>query len=190
MKLFGILLLTISFTQCKSHKFEQTPPFSVKSATYTHITGGTPGNTTLDLMIEFTTEKDVQFEAVYFQERTIQPVVEQKGGKQYLAARFDTSTPKTKGNYNLTLHSDPKKEYGNNPNPKKKYDLELHSDSKKEYGNKPNEKKEETINLKENEAIIVYKINGKSNFYKLEDIEKKESVHMPSTKPQSNQKHL
>ncbi|WP_299105662.1 hypothetical protein [uncultured Tenacibaculum sp.] len=165
MKLFGILLLTISFTQCKSHKFEQTPPFSVKSATYTHVTGGTPGNNTLDLMIEFTTEKDVQFEAVSFQERTIQPVIEQKGGKQYLAARFDTSTP----------------------NSKKKYDLELHSDSKKEYGNKP---KEEAINLKENEAIIVYKVNGKSHFYKLENIEKKESVRMPSAKPQSNQKHL
>lgn len=167
MKLLGILLLTLGFTQCKSHKFEQDPPFTIHSATYTHVTGGMPGNSSLNLMIEFTSEKEINFESVYFQERTIQPVIENKGGKQYLAARYSTSSEKSK------------------------YDLVLHEDSKKEYGNSPKKTaKKCSFDLKENEAIISYQINGKSHFYKLENINKEASVFMPSTKPQSNQEHL
>ncbi|CAL2102284.1 conserved protein of unknown function [Tenacibaculum sp. 190130A14a] len=164
MKLLGILLLTLSFTNCKSHKFEQNPPFIVHSATYVHVTGGVPGSQSLNLMIEFTSEKAIEFETVYFQGRSIKPVVEQKVNKQYLAARYNTSPEKGK------------------------HDLVLHSDSKKEYGNKPTSKEEEpTFNLKENEAIISYKINGKSHFYKLKNIAKEESVFMPSANPRSNQ---
>lgn len=160
MKLFGILLLAISFTQCKSQKFEQNPPFTVHSATYTHISGGMPGNSSLDLMIEFTSDKSIEFEEVYFQEKTIKPVVEQKGDKQYLAARYKTSTEKS--------------------------DLVLHQNTQEEYGNQPASEKKYAFELKENEAVISYKVNGKSHFYKLEDITKGESVFMPSVKPQNN----
>lgn len=166
MKLFGALLLALSFTQCKSQKFEQNPPFTILSATYTHVTGGMPGNSSLNLMIEFSSDETIDFEKVYFQERTIQPVIEQKAGKQYLAARYNTSTVQSK--HDLVLHENPSKEYGNLPKSEEKCSFEL----------------------KENEAIINYKLHGKSHFYKLENIQKGKSVFMPSAKPQSNQERL
>lgn len=162
MKLFGILILAITFTQCKSHKFEQNPPFTVKNAIYTHITGGTPGNNSLDLMIEFTANDGVKFEEVYFQEKLTKAVIEQKGDKQFLAARYNTSTQKEMHDINLVNNSD----------------------------DAPKSEKKCSFKLNENEAVITYLLNGKSHFYKLKNITKAKSVFMPSAKPQSTQKHL
>lgn len=46
-------------------------------------------------------------------------------------------------------------------------DLELHKDSKKEYGNIPPKYEKNLPNLKENEAILSYKLNDKTHFYKV-----------------------
>lgn len=161
MKLFGILILALSFTQCASTKLETNPPFIIKSAAYSHITGGLPGNNTLNLMIEFTENQSVDFQKVYFQNRIVTPVIEQKQGKKYIAARYKTSINKNRKD--LVLNANPKKEYGNTPKTKEEFPFEL----------------------KENEAVVAYKVDEKIHYYKIESIKKNKRVFMPTVKPQN-----
>ena len=163
MKLFGILMLVITFTQCASMKMDTTPPFSIKSAVYTNVTGGLPGNNSLDLMIEFTSEDAIKFEEVFFQNKSTKAIIETKQNKQYIAARFNTSSGQAKND--LVLHANPKEEHGNTVNSKNKKDF--------------------PFELKENEAIITYKVGTKIHYYKIENIKKGEKVFMPIARPQN-----
>lgn len=155
MKLASILIMAIAFTQCASMKFSNNPPFKVASATYTHVMGGrAPGNASLDLRIAFTAASEVVFEKVYFQNKIVDGVVENKGGTQYLMARYKD---KSSASNNMTLHKD----------------------AKEEFGNKVKETQEKfPFELKDNEAIISYKENGKTVYYKVTGIKKEKSVFM------------
>jgi len=161
MKLFGILIFALSFTQCASIKLETTPPFTIKSASYSHITGGLPGNSSLNLMIELSANETVNFKNVYFQNRIVTAVIEKKQGKKYIAARYKNSADKSKS------------------------DLVLNADSKKEYGNTAKTEDKFPFDLKENEAIISYKTGNKTQYYKIKSIIKSKRVFMPSSKPQN-----
>ena len=161
MKLFGILILALSFSQCASIKMDTQPPFKVENASYSHITGGLPGNSVLNLMIEFTSVGTVNFKKVYFQNKIVEAVVENKQGKNYIAARYKTSTNQDKK------------------------DLVLSSNAKTEFGNTANETKEKfPFELKESEAVVTYKIGEKIHYYKIENVKKEKQVFMPSAKPQ------
>lgn len=154
MKLFGILLFALGFSQCAGMKMDQNPPFAIKHASYSHITGGLPGNSSLNLMIEYTSDNTVYFDKVYFQNRIVNAVTEVKSGKQYIAARYKTSTQKSK--YETVLHSDPKEEYGNTPKTEEAF----------------------PFNLKKNEAIISYKIGNNMHYYKVKNIQKEKRIFM------------
>ena len=161
MKLFGILIFALSFTQCANIKLEATPPFTIKSVSYSHITGGLPGNSSLNLMIKFSANKNIDFKNVYFQNRIVTAVIEEKQGEKYIAARYKTSTGEN--NVDLVLNADPKKEYGNTAQNENKFPFDL----------------------KENEAIVSYKTGNKTQYYKIKGIIKSKRVFMPSSKPQN-----
>ncbi|TDQ28642.1 hypothetical protein [Tenacibaculum caenipelagi] len=153
MKLIGILLLTFSLTQCVSVKTKNTHPFKIESASYYHVTGGVKGSyNSINLIINFTAEESVDFQKVYFQNRITNAVVEQHNDKQYIAARYKTSS------------NDDRK------------DLILHADPKEEFGNTPTEKF--PFELKENEAMVSYVKNEKIYYVKVENIIKKSKVFM------------
>lgn len=154
MKLFGILIFAFSFTQCASVKSDINPPFTIKQASYSHITGGLPGNGVLNLMIEFTANKTIYFKEVYFQHKVVNAVIEQKQDKKYIAARYKKSTNKNLNS--LVLSASPKKEYGNTTNNQENFPYEL----------------------KENEAIITYKIGNKIHSYKVQNITKEKRIFM------------
>ncbi|AZJ34519.1 hypothetical protein [Tenacibaculum singaporense] len=155
MKLIGILILALSFTKCASVKMENNHPFKIESASYSHVTGGVKGSyNSTNLIINFTAEKPVDFQKVYFQNRITKAIVEQHNDKQYIAARYKTSSNDRK---DLILHADPKKEFGNTPNtPAEEFPFEL----------------------KENEAMISYVIGEKTHYVKIENIIKKDKVFM------------
>ena len=161
MKLFGILIFALTFAQCASMKLDANPPFKVESSSYSHITGGLPGNSVLNLMIEFSATETINFQKVYFQNRIVNAVIEKKQGKNYIAARYKTSS-----------NSDSK-------------DMVLHADSKKEFGNTAVAKEKTPFELKDNEAIVSYKVGEKIYYYKIENVKKENSVFMPSAKPQN-----
>ncbi|MCT4700196.1 hypothetical protein [Tenacibaculum haliotis] len=142
-------------------KLESNPPFTVNTASYSHITGGLPGNNTLNLMIEFTENQSVDFQKVYFQNKVITAVIEQKQDKNYIAARYKTSTGEDKKD--LVLNGDPVKEYGNTTKNEVKIPFEL----------------------KENEAVVTYKVDEKIHYYKIKNIKKEKRVFMPTAKPQN-----
>ncbi|WP_435260996.1 hypothetical protein [Tenacibaculum sp. nBUS_03] len=136
-------------------KFEKTPPFTIKGASYVNITGGMPGNNSTDVKIAFSSPKKVIFEKVYFMNKIIDVTIETKGSSKYIIGRHYYSS-------------------GNN-----KYNIQLHDDSKKEYGNTPPKVKNKfPFELKENEAVLSYKEAGKIKYFKLENIKKGKDVIM------------
>ncbi|MCG7500793.1 MULTISPECIES: hypothetical protein [Tenacibaculum] len=152
MKLIGILILALSFTKCASVKMENNHPFKIESASYSHVTGGVKGSyNSTNLIINFTAEKPVDFQKVYFQNRITKAIVEQHNDKQYITARYKTSSNELN---DLILHADPKKEFGNTP------------------------AEEFPFELKENEAMVSYIIEEKTHYVKIESIIKKDKVFM------------
>ena len=155
IKLLTLLFGMLGLTQCKAVKFDKQPPFTIHSATYAHIVGGTPGNSTLNLILTYTTKEDVTFENVYFLNRKTKAVTEVKGNKKIIAARYNTSTTQNKS------------------------DLVLHSNTVEEFNNKlPKETEKFPFQLKEDEAVISYKKNNTLYFFKVENIKKRKSVFM------------
>ena len=57
----------------------------------------------------------------------------------------------------------------NNSN-REKYDIIIDADRKKEINNKPPETVKIPFELKENEAVISYKEDGKTKYFKIENI--------------------
>ncbi|UTD15691.1 hypothetical protein HER15_09505 [Tenacibaculum mesophilum] len=152
MKLIGILILALSFTKCASVKMENNHPFKIESASYSHVTGGVKGSyNSTNLIINFTAEKPVDFQKVYFQNRITKAIVEQHNDKQYITARYKTLSNELN---DLILHADPKKEFGNTP------------------------AEEFPFELKENEAMVSYIIEEKTHYVKIENIIKKDKVFM------------
>lgn len=156
MKLIGILILAFSLTQCASVKMENNHPFKIESASYSHVTGGVKGSyNSTNLIINFTAKEPVDFQKVYFQNRITNAVIEQHNDKQYITARYKTSSDEDRKD--LILHADPKEEFGNTPNnPTEKFPFEL----------------------KENEAMVSYTIGDKIHYVKVENIEKQKKIFM------------
>ena len=161
MKILSILIFTIGFTQCASHKLEKKPPIEITSATYANIIGGIPGNSSIDLRLNFILHREVEFGELYFlNPETKAPMetkalIETKVGMTYMVGRFNISRPNS--NYDLTLHEDRTKEYGNKPNMTK---VKL------------------PFTLQENEGALSYIENGKTKYMKIVNIKKRKSVFM------------
>lgn len=145
MKFLGIFALVFGLFQCASAKFEQDPPFKVKGATFNHYVGGMPGVSGTWVRINYETNTEIKFDSIYFQGRKTVAQLQTNKSKTYVSGHFNTSTVRSKK------------------------DLILHRDGKKEYGNKPPTAKI-PFELKENEAIISYSENGKTKYFKVENI--------------------
>lgn len=154
MKLVGIIIVFLLLTQCASTKFDKEPPFKVHSAVYNNVVGGLPNSGFLKLSINFSSEKKVDFQEVYFNNQKAKSFVEKGKKGDLLVAQFPTNNI---GESNLELHKNPKEEFGNKP---------------------PVQKEEIPFQLKENEAVIAYKIEGKINYFKIKNIQKGKSIFM------------
>ncbi|MBE7629274.1 hypothetical protein [Tenacibaculum piscium] len=146
MKLVGILFLILFLTQCASVTSNDTLPFSIKKASYS-LVNDSLYNSNLNLIIEFTSDKTVDFEKVYFKHKIMNPIIEHTMGKKYISAHSKTAI--NKAIKNLVLDVNPEKEYGNKI---------LINKEKFPY------------QLKDNQAIIEYKIKNKNYIYKIENI--------------------
>lgn len=70
-------------------------------------------------------------------------------------------------------------------NRKKNPDLIMHRDSLKEYGNEPPLMVKPKFPLKPNEALLEYKLNGKTRFYKIKNPKERPMMAYPSAKPRN-----
>jgi hypothetical protein len=139
---------------CKSQIVENSAPFEIKEKSYFHWVGGKKGTQGTSIRIVGTTKSlNVSFSKVYFQnnEYGIVPLFSSDG----FVIEGDFSEFKEK---DLILSKDPAEEYGNQPSkPKKKIPFDLEED----------------------EAILVYSVNGLDGFYKITGVKKLEKVYRP-----------
>ncbi|MCD8402260.1 hypothetical protein [Tenacibaculum finnmarkense] len=153
MKLFGFLIFAIIFIQCANIKQTATPPFKIKKALYTDDFNHLSTNKSPCLNIIFTSDKPIDFQKVYFQNTIINTLIEYKNGKKIIIARYK--------NRIIPVVNE----------------LILNADSEKEYGNSlPKITEKFPFNLKDNQAVVTYKIGDKILTYKIENMIKTTSI--------------
>ena len=153
--LLSIVLLTTLITQCKSTKFDKTPPFTITRATYHYWVGGMPGVSGVNVFIGYQTDKNITFDSIYFANKKVKAQTKLVKGKTYLIGYFNTSTINSKE------------------------DLILHRNGKKEFGNKPPVKEKFPFKLKENEAVISFREKGKTKYYKVKNLQQTKTDFYP-----------
>ncbi|MDX6745436.1 hypothetical protein SHK09_01425 [Polaribacter sp. PL03] len=155
MKILSILTILFGFSQCGSNSLVKNPPFKVEKAFYNNWVGGQPGVTGTKLEIHLLAADAIAFDSLYFQNKITKVEVSKLENVVQLIGHFSTSKRK---NRDLVLDVDATKELQNTLPNIKKFPFEL----------------------KDNEAIVSYKKGDKTLFYKLENINKVQSIAFPS----------
>lgn len=154
MKYFILAIMTIGLMSCKSIQPKENTPFTIQQATYNDWVGGREGVSGIKLLIQYSSDQNVSFNKVYFQNK--EGTIESKeiDGKTFLHGRIDTST--SDQGQELILDADPKKEMKNSL-PIKKIPFEL----------------------KENEAVIMYSYKGEQHHYRIKNFKKTKTEFYP-----------
>ena len=152
--MLSILTIIFGFSQCGSLKFKDNPPFIITSATYVDWVGGQPGIKGTNVKINYTSDTDIKFENVYFQNRITKLQTKKAISGKLVIGYFSTSTRQNE----IVLDANPVKEL-NNPIP---------------------ETQKFPFDLKENEAVISYRIKGKIKFHKIKSLNKEKFISFPS----------
>jgi hypothetical protein len=155
MKTVSILVILLSFSQCGGSTLVKTPILKVEKAFYNKWVGGQPGVSGTKLEIHLEDAQEVIFVALYFQGKRTQVEVSKIDKFTRIIAHFSTSKRK---NRNLILDADITKETGNT------------LPSLEEF----------PFQLKENEAILSYKKENKTVYFKIENIKKVQSIPFSS----------
>lgn len=153
-------VLTVTQCTCSKPVFKQNPPFSISNSHYQDWVGGIPGvSGTLVHINLLTIEEDVRPDSLFFRQRKVK--IDSKTAETGFlwVANFRTNLPR-----DINMHSDPQEEYGNTAPSKEVFPFEL----------------------TENEAVISYYLNEKHLYYKITDLQKKETQFFPSTKPKNS----
>lgn len=145
MKTIKILLVTLivfSFTQCKSSKFDKTPPFKILKATYTNWVGGQPGVRGIKVEIHLLKRGISSFHSLYFKNHktTLETTIIKE--KMVLIGHFNTSTRR-----DIILDANPIKELKNEAPINLKLPFELKKD-------------EAVISYTEHNSIRYFKLKG------------------------------
>ena len=154
MKFLSILALLFGFTQCASSKFETNPPFVINSAEYYGWVGGQPGAGGINVKIKLKENSAIDFDSIYFKNKSTKI---HKRVPSILTANFNTSK--------------------NNP-----ADVIMDLDPKKELKNKLPKPDKIPFELKDNEAVISYKLNGEIRYFKIFDLKKSNTIRYPKIK--------
>jgi len=146
-------------TQCSCSKqvFKKTPPFEISSSHYQDWVGGIPGASGTSVHINLLAiDEGVRPDSLFFRQSKAKIDVKTAEKGQLWIANFRTNSPR-----DINMHSDPQEEYGNTV---------------------PNMEKI-PFKLTDNEAVISFEFKGKKAYYKLTNLEKKEILFFPATKP-------
>lgn len=162
--LFGIIVL-FGFSNCANgKKIHEEPPVPLEQAYYTTWVGGVKGaGSGLNLFVPLgaLNNSEVELDSVYFR------------GKR-------TKLKTKPQNPNLYIG------YFESKNPQKAPDFVMSSDPREEYGNKPPIILEKIpFELKEDEAVISYKKDGKTGYYKITGIQKKDEDEVKLKNPEN-----
>ena len=155
IKILSILFLLLGFSQCGGSTLVKKSTLKVEKAFYNNWFGGQPGVRGTKVEIHLKDASEVIFVALYFQGKRTKVEVSKIEKFTRIIAHFSTSKRK---NRNLILNADMTKE------------LENTLPSLEEF----------PFQLKENEAILSYKKENKTLYFKIENIKKVQSIAFPS----------
>ena len=155
IKILSILFLLLGFSQCGGSTLVKKSTLKVEKAFYNKWFGGQPGISGTKVEIHLEDASEVIFVALYFQGKRTKVEVSQIEKFTRIIAHFSTSKRK---NRTLILDADATKE------------LENTLPSLEEF----------PFQLKENEAILSYKKEVKTLYFKIENIKKLQSIPFPS----------
>ena len=164
LKILPVSFILFSFSNCASgRKIEKEPPVEVKQAYFTSSRAEVRGaDSQIALFIPVEDKKKVALDSVYF-----------RGRKEVLK-----NDPENPGLY-VAYFKIPSKE--GLPE-----DFVMHSDPKKEYGNKPPVVlKDFPFDLKADEAMVRYMVDGKVKYFRINVIPKEESGPIMRKKPEN-----
>ena len=158
MKSFNIYLfsfvLFLIMIGCKSQNLETSAPFEIGEKTYFYWVGGQKGTqgTTITLEGE-TTSSNISFSKLYFQNHEYDVSPEYNSYGFTITGNFSKFRERAN-----VMHKDPLQEYGNKPPvPEKKIPFELEDD----------------------EAVLLYSVNGLEGYHKISGIKQLDKVYMP-----------
>ncbi|HIP49748.1 MAG TPA: hypothetical protein EYG92_12395 [Lutibacter sp.] len=165
IRLLILPIILISFVQCCPTKdgFQKKIPFTLTESFYQDWMGGQAGvsGSTVQLIVK-DIKSDVQPNYIYFKNRK---------------EKIDIKTTEKNAVLWIANFSD------NIKKPVKK-DIIMHADSKEEFGNTPPQiTTTHSFDLKANEAVISYSVNGVEKYHKLTNLMKKESLFYPAPQP-------
>jgi hypothetical protein len=164
-KLFGYLMLALimaSLSHCSSaQKLQKEAPTTFGETYYKQwVSGVAEGPSGLNIFIELTDES-IQLDSVYFRGKVAKFEVKPANKLLFIGRFINESTEKR--------------------------DMIMNSNTAQEYGNKaPKIETNNPFNLGQNECVVSYKHNGKTKYYKLNNIVKKESIAIPMSPRSDN----
>jgi len=150
---FSLFVLVLAIG-CKTQSLETSAPFSIDEKVYFYWVGGKQG--TEGTTIRFrgqTTSLNLSFSKIFFQNHEYGVVPQFNSSGFLLEANFS----KFREQENI-MHMDPAQEYGNKP---------------------PTEKKKIPFELEDDEAIILYSVNGREGYHKVKGIKQLEKEYRP-----------
>ncbi|MDH3322437.1 MAG: hypothetical protein OEM04_05555 [Flavobacteriaceae bacterium] len=149
-----LVLPLFGLIQCKAQKTPAKAPFEITEKTYFYVVGGKEGSSGTNIKVVGTSKtRDLIFSAIFFQNHEYKIVPEFKGEVFVL-----------QGSHTVT----------------KRKDFNMVEDARAEYGNEaPKFEKKIPFELTKNEAVLVYRINGKEYFHKITHIKQLDTVYYP-----------
>ena len=148
------IFVFLNLSQCKSQDINNKVPFKITEKTYFYWVGGKKGTNgvTIKIVGNFETT-NLGFSSIFFQNREYD-----------IIPNFSTDKFTLIGNYSKLV----------------KKDINMHQNPANEYGNEaPNMEKNIPFDLENDEAVLVYVINGKEFFVKISDIKQLDTVNYP-----------
>lgn len=160
LSILGLLVSSIGLSQCQSAKtkLQKTAPFTITKAFYQDWMGGQPGNSGTTVQLHLSTDKSVQPDSLFFQNRVTAIDIKPSDEGNLWVANFRKVARKP-----INMTDNPRGEYGN-PVP--------------EMVNFPFE-------LEKDEAVLKYTLDNKAYYYKISGITQKETIFFPAAKPRN-----
>lgn len=149
-----LIIFSFSFNGCKTRYLESSAPFEINEKSYFYWVGGKQGTQGVTVTLVGRTESlNVSFSKLFFQHKEYSIVPEFKNDEFVIVGNFS----EFRGNEQI-LDSDP-----------------LSDQAKKAQEEKDNF----PFDLKENEAILLYSVNGLEGYHKITDIKQMDKVFRP-----------
>jgi len=155
MKILALSILMFGFVQCGSNTLVKNPAFKVEKAFYNNWVGGQPGVRGTKVEVHLKEASKIIFDSLYFQGKKTRVEVFKKGKSTQIIAHFSRSK-------------------------RRKKDLILDVNATKEFENTVPNLAIFPFELKENEAILSYKVEERTVYFKIGKIQKVQARSFPA----------